>query len=257
MFERKNFVIHGPDEIGGIRSAAQAAALVRERICVMAMPGMTTKALDDLAGSLIASTGGTSAFLGYRGFPAQICISVNDEVVHGIGSNSKVLRKGDVLSLDIGVKLNGFVGDTAKSFCLGGDAPKDVEVLLSVCEKSLMEGIDAARKGNYVVDISSAVERIAKKANLGIVREYVGHGCGKALHEPPEVPNFTTRNKGPMLVPGMVLAIEPMLNLGTHKVFTEADNWTVRTLDGKVSAHFEHMVYITESEPEILTWLKM
>lgn len=257
MFEKKNFVLHGPDEIGGIRSAAQAAALVRERICSMAMPGMSTKALDDLAGSLIASTGGKSAFLGYRGFPAQICISVNDEVVHGIGSPKRILKKGDVVSLDIGVNLGGFIGDTARTFCLGGDAPDEVQMLLTFCEKSLMEGIDAARKGNYIADISAAVERVAKKANLGIVREYVGHGCGKALHEPPEVPNFVTRNKGPMLVPGMVLAIEPMLNLGTHKVVTEADNWTVRTLDGKLSAHFEHMVYITESEPEILTWLKM
>lgn len=250
------FVIHGEDEIRRIRKAAQAAAMVREELTRLARPGMTTKNLDDLAGSIIATTGGTSAFLGYRGFPGQICISLNEEVVHGIGSPQRVMKEGDLLSLDIGVKLDGGVGDTAKSFCLGETTP-EVSMLLETTELALMEGIKEAITGNYVGDISAAVEKVAKKAGLGIVREYVGHGCGTQLHEPPEVPNFVTRNRGPRLVPGMVLAIEPMLNLGTHKVVTASDNWTVSTLDGKLSAHFEHMVYITQKEPEILTWLKM
>ncbi|NCC69350.1 MAG: type I methionyl aminopeptidase, partial [Clostridia bacterium] len=217
---KPNFVIHREDEIRAIRKAAHAAATVREKLIQLVRPGMTTKNLDDLAGSLIASTGGTSAFLGYRGFPGQICISLNEEVVHGIGSNQRILNEGDLVSLDIGVKLDGGVGDTAKSFCLGRIPAPDESMLLENTELALMEGIKEAKAGNYVGDISAAVEKVAKKAGLGVVREYVGHGCGTLLHEPPEVPNFVTGNRGPRLVPGMVLAIEPMFNLGTHKVIT-------------------------------------
>jgi methionyl aminopeptidase len=253
---RDEYVVHNDTEIAGIRLAAQATASVRDRITELARPGMSTKDLDDLAGSLIASTGGTSAFLGYRGFPAQICISLNEEVVHGIGRPDLILQEGDVISVDIGVKLNGYIGDTAKSFVLGNCRDKKVEELLENTEKSLMEGVNAARAGNYIRDISAAVQKVAKKHGYGIVREYVGHGCGVKLHEPPEIPNFVCNYRGPRLVPGMVLAIEPMLNLGTHRVATDPDRWTVRTLDAKVSAHFEHMVLVTETEPEILTWQK-
>lgn len=213
---------------------------------------MSTKALDELASSLITSKGGTSAFFQYRGFPGQICVSVNDEVVHGIGRTDRILEKGDVVSLDIGVNLNGFIGDTATTFVLG-DAGPEIKRLLDNTKKSLDAGIKASIAGNNVRHISAAIEKVAKSAKLGIVREYVGHGCGLKLHEPPEIPNFVNKNKGPKLRSGMILCLEPMLNLGSHKVFTESDRWTVRTSDAKISAHFEHMVLITETEPEILT----
>ncbi len=255
---KPNFVIHSPGEAEGIRKAAKVTATVREQIVSLARPGMSTKALDEAAGALIASTGGKSAFLGYRGFPAQICISLNDKVVHGIGTHTEIMNAGDVVSVDIGVNIDGFIGDTAKSFVVDEKPIQpEVEMLLEKTEEALMAGVNAARPGNYIRHISAAVENVARKAKLGVVREYVGHGCGVRLHEPPEIPNFVSRNKGPKLVPGMVLAIEPMFNLGTHKVVTESDYWTVRTLDGKISAHFEHMVLVTENEPEILTWLKM
>jgi len=253
----RNFVIHTPAELIGIRQAAAASAAVRCELPSMLRPGMTTKDIDDLAGMLIARTGGISAFLGYHGYPGQICISVNDEVVHGIGSPQRVINSGDVVSLDIGVKLNGGVGDNAVTVVVGENNSPDVARLLQATEASLMAGLAMARSGNYIRDISAAIEKVARDAKLGIVREYVGHGCGTQLHEPPEVPNFVTAYRGPRLEPGMVLAIEPMLNLGTHRVFTLSDGWTVKTADGSISAHFEHMVLITENEPEILTWQKM
>lgn len=254
---KQDFVVHTPEELLGIRKAAQAAAAVRENLRRMSSIGMTTKDLDVLAGALIASTGGKSAFLGYRNFPGQICISLNDEVVHGIGKVERMLQNGDVLSLDVGILLDGFIGDTATTIVIGENKDPEVGRLLKETQRALDEGIKAAKVDRYVKDISRAIENVAISAKLGIVREYVGHGCGIELHEPPEIPNFTTTKRGPQLKPGMVLAIEPMFNLGTYRVFTETDGWTVRTIDGRVSAHFEHMVLITDSEPEILTWLKM
>ncbi len=256
MGDKKDYVIYQGEDICGIRRAADAAARVRDQLPLMIRPGMSTKEIDNVAAALIHSTGGISAFLGYRGYPGQICISLNDEVVHGIGRIDKPVRPGDLISIDIGVNLGGYIGDTATSFVLGGTDDPDTLRLLDYTRKALDEGINAAVAGRYIKNISSAVEKIAKSAKLGIVREYCGHGCGKTLHDPPEIPNYVSFNKGPELRPGMVLAIEPMLNLGTSKVITESDGWTVRTSDGKLSAHFEHMVLITESKPEILTWLK-
>lgn len=253
-----NFVIHTETEIEGIRKAAQAAAQVKNQLAAMVRPGMSTKEIDNLASAVISSTGGRSAFLGYRGYPGQICISINDEVVHGIGSEQRLISPGDVVSLDIGVNLDGFIGDNAISVVVGGgETDPDVERLLSGTKASLESGINAALPGNRIRDISAAVEKTAKHFRLSIVREYVGHGCGVKLHEPPEIPNYVMSNPGPELRPGMVLAIEPMLNLGKRNVITDKDGWTVRTKDGKLSAHFEHMVLITEKYPEILTWQKM
>ena len=257
MSSRKNFIIHTEEEICGIRKAAQAAATVKNRLAEMIRPGITTKDVDNMAAAMIASVGGVSAFLGYRGFPGQLCVSLNDEVVHGIGSPDRMIVTGDVVSLDVGVALDGYIGDNAVSVFVGGEPDTEIARLLRGTEESLAVGIEAAIAGNYVGDISSAVEKVAKRNALGIVREYVGHGCGVNLHEPPEIPNYRTREKGPMLRPGMVLAIEPMLNLGRRNVITEKDGWTVRTSDGSISAHFEHMVLVTESNPEILTWQKM
>jgi methionyl aminopeptidase len=256
MLGRKDFIVHTEDEIKRIRKAAQLTAGVREQLPQLARPGMSTYDLDQIAGQLIADTGGKSAFLGYRGFPANICISVNDEVVHGIGRPDHILQPDDIVSVDIGVEVDGACGDTATTFSLSQSPSEDTVRLLKYTEAALMEGISKAIAGNYIRDISAAVEKVAKKAKLGVVREYVGHGCGIKLHEPPEVPNFVCSYRGPRLRPGMVLAIEPMLNLGSYKVYTEADHWTVRTLDGKKSAHFEHMILITDNEPEILTWPK-
>lgn len=248
------YIIHTPDEIKRIRVAAHAAAVAREKIAASVHSGMTTKELDLIAGMIIRDLGGVPSFLGYHGYPGNICISVNDEVVHGIGRADRFILKGDVVSVDVGVTIDGAVGDNAKTVYVGDDPiPEDVARLLRETERSLEDGIRAARGGNYMMDLSHAIEQTAKAAKLGIVREYVGHGCGIHLHEPPEVPNFTSRERGVKLIPGMVLAVEPMLNLGTHRVFVERDRWTVRTADGKKSAHFEHMILITEEQPEVLT----
>jgi len=257
MLVRRNAVIHTLEEIVRIRRAAQLTAGVRDEVARLATAGMTTKELDDLAGSLIAATGGESAFLGYAGYPGNICISVNDEVVHGIGRPDRVLLPTDIVSIDLGVRIDGACGDTAVTFGLGAPLPPATQNLLEATSRALAAGIAAALPGNFIRDISAAVEEVGRRAHVGIVRDYVGHGCGIKLHEPPEVPNFTSSMRGPKLEPGMVLAIEPMFNQGTHKVTTDrSDQWTVRTGDGLPSAHFEHMVLITEKEPEILTWPK-
>ncbi|MCF7792342.1 MAG: type I methionyl aminopeptidase [Victivallales bacterium] len=249
-------VIHTEKEIEGIRKAARAAGFVREQLSELIKPGMSTKEIDELAASLIAATGGKSAFFGYRGFPGQICISLNEEVVHGIGTSAVIVKDGDIVSLDVGVVLNGYVGDNAETVALGATKTASVEHLLTNTRKSLYEAIKASVKGNYIRDIGAAVQKVAQKAKLGIVREYVGHGCGVKLHEPPEIPNYRTAGRGAKLKNGMVLAIEPMLNLGTHRVKTMKDGWTVKTLDGKLSAHFEHMILVNNDKPEILTWQK-
>ncbi|MST96399.1 type I methionyl aminopeptidase [Victivallaceae bacterium BBE-744-WT-12] len=249
-------VIHTPEEIARIRLAAAVTAQVRDEIAAQARPGMTTFDLDQLAGELIRATGGKSAFLGYRGYPGNICISVNDEVVHGIGTPDRILLDTDIVSIDVGIELDGGIGDTALTFGFGELTP-DLKRLLHGTKEALMAGIKQAKRGNCIRDISQAVESTAKRHRLGVVREYVGHGCGVKLHEPPEVPNFVGFGRGALLVPGMVICIEPMLNLGTHKVTTDShDHWTVRTRDGACAAHFEHMVLITENESEILTWPK-
>ena len=248
-------MIHTPDEIEKIRVAMAMTARVRDQLVDLVRPGMSTLQIDQLAGDLIRAAGGTSGFLNYHGFPGNICISLNDEVVHGIGVANRIVQESDIVSVDIGVSYNGAVGDTAVTFGFG-ELPADTERLLKATREALMAGIAAARKGNYIRDISRAVEKRALADQLGIVREMVGHGVGVRLHEPPDVPNYVTPVKGPRLVPGMVLAIEPMLNLGTNRIKQDSDGWTIRTRDGSLSAHFEHSILITDNEPEILTWPK-
>ena len=249
-------IIHTPEEIKRIRRAAEVTAGVRDEIARLAHPGMTTFDLDQLAGTLINASGGRSAFKNYHGYPGNICISVNDVVVHGIGRPDQIITEDDIVSIDVGVNIDNAIGDTALTF--GFKEPSsEVKRLLEGTRQALMDGIAAARRGAYVRDISAAVEKCARRNKLGVVREYVGHGCGIQLHEPPEVPNYTGFGKGARLEPGMVLCIEPMLNLGTDSVrLDRKDNWTVRTADGSLSAHFEHMILITENEPEVLTWQK-
>jgi len=248
--------VHTPEEVERIRIAAGITAQVRDQIAAAARPGMTTFDLDQVAGELIRATGGKSAFKGYGGYPGNICISLNDEVVHGIGRPDRIILESDIVSIDVGVAINGALGDTALTFGFG-TLPEDVARLLRGTKQSLMEGIAAARRGNRIGNVSRAVERCAKRFHLGVVRDYVGHGCGIQLHEPPEVPNFAAYGEGPILVPGMVICIEPMLTLGSWEVkVNRHDGWTATTRDGSWSAHFEHMVLITENEPEILTWQK-
>lgn len=221
----------------------------------MVVPGRKTMELDEAAAELMRKRGGKSAFLGYRGYKGQICVSVNEEVVHGLPGERRV-QYGDIVSLDIGIVLDGFVGDNATTVAVGMIDWK-VQRLLEVTEQSLAAGIAAARAGNRVGDISHAVQRIVEAAGFNVVREFVGHGVGRTLHEDPQVPNFGAPGKGPKLKPGMTLAIEPMTTLGGPAVELLRDGWTVVTQDRQPSAHFEHTVAITEGEPEILTCRKM
>ena len=249
--------VHTAEEIVRIRRAAEVTASVRDRIAGEIKEGMTTFDLDQIAGEIIRSTGGKSAFLGYCGFPGNICISVNDVIIHGIGRPDVVIGRNDVVTIDVGVEIDGAIGDTARTVCLNPEPSNDIKRLMQGTVSALMEGIAAALPGRRVADISRAVEQTARKYKLGVVRDFVGHGCGIKMHEPPEVPNYTGWGQGPVLVPGMVLCIEPMLTLGTWKVkIDRSDKWTVRTIDASFSAQEEHMILITDKEPEILTWQK-
>ena len=252
---KRNYIIYSDEEINGIRSAAKKAAEILDTLCRAARPGMNTLELDRLAGRLIRACGGESAFYNYHGFPAQICISINDEVVHGIGRNDRIIKMGDLVSLDVGIRVNGYIGDTARTICVGPPVGQ-VAVLMSVTRKSLAAAINAAVSSNTVRDIGATVENVVSRAGFSVVRDFVGHGCGVKLHEPPEVPNYPTKKSKEKLRPGMVLALEPMVNIGSHKVKIDGDGWTVRTADGSLSSHFEHMILITDSKPEILTWLR-
>ena len=214
-------------------------------------PGITTKELDKLAYDFIISQGATPSFLNYNGFPASICTSVNEEVVHGIPSGRK-LKNGDIIGIDIGACYKGYHGDSAWSYRVGS-VSDEKSYLLEHTEKALYEGLNMIKPGARIGDISHAIEEYAKSHNLGVVRELVGHGVGNHLHEEPDVPNYGEAGKGPLLKEGMVIAVEPMLNLGTRKIFILDDDWTIVTQDDKPSAHFEHTVVVTSDGYEILT----
>ena len=246
--------IYNSADIDGVRKAAQAAAQVRKRLCAAVTPGMTTAQIDMLAGEFIRDTGGKSCSLGYEGFPGQICISLNEEVVHGIGTHDRVVQPGDLVSLDITVRLGRFVGDCAATICAGMPAAGLAKELLETTEAALWAGIDAAREGNLVSDIGAAVEGIANQHNFGVVRDMVGHGCGLDMHEPPEVPNYFIRGQSIPLRAGMIICIEPMINAGTWRIVIDRkDGWTVRAADGSLSAHFENQVLITPNQAEVLS----
>ena len=234
---------------------AQAGQVVGSTLMLIRqalLPGITTGELDALAEREIRSQGALPAFKGYRGFPGSLCVSVNHEIVHGI-PGSRVIREGDIVSLDLGAIVGGLYGDSAVTVAVGA-VPDDVEELLRVTEAALMAGIGAARPGNRIGDVSAAIQAsVEAKGAYGIVREYVGHGIGRALHEEPQVPNYGVPGRGPLLRPGMALALEPMVNLGTHETRLLPDGWTVVTADGSLSAHFEHTMVVTEAEPRIMT----
>lgn len=237
-----------------MRPACAVASRVLDEVSAFIRPGLTTREVDQFAASRIAHHGARSAFLGYRKYPCHICISVNDEVVHGL-ANERRLQFGDIVSLDIGVVYNRFIGDTARTVAVGG-CSLEAQRLMDVTERALHEGIARAVPGNRVSDISRAVQSYVEGNGFSVVREFVGHGVGRTVHEEPQVPNYVdARTKDHRLQPGMTLAIEPMVNAGGPGVKILKDGWTAVTQDGSLSAHFEHTVLITESEPEILTCL--
>jgi methionyl aminopeptidase len=240
-------------EIAKMRLAGEAAAKVLDHLASLVEPGRTTGEIDRAAGAMIAQLGGKSAFFGYRKFPGQTCISVNEEVVHGIGGPRR-LAYGDIVSIDVGVMLNGWIGDTARTIPCGL-VVAETERLCSATKAILMSALSFATAGRRLGDLSAHIEEEALRQGFSVVKEFVGHGVGRKLHEEPQIPNFGRRGTGPKLKAGMTLAIEPMINLGTASIKMLADRWTVVTADGKPSAHFEHTILVTEGEPEILTQL--
>ena len=215
-------------------------------------PGVTTKMLDKIADDFIRSHGATPAFLGYNGYPATACISVNDQVVHGIPSEETVIQEGDIVSVDLGTFMKGFVGDSAYTFAVGA-VPEEVRNLLKVTKEALYKGTEQAKAGNRVGDISAAVQEHAERFGYGVVRELEGHGLGRKMHEAPGVPNYGARGRGPLLKEGMVICIEPMITMGNKAVVFERDGWTVRTRDRKPAAHYEFAVAIRKDGPDVLT----
>jgi len=248
--------IKNPEAIKRMREACAVAATVLSRLKEQVRPGITTYDLDQIGRDLIASFGARSACHGYqlhsRRYPAYTCLSVNEEVVHGIGSLKRILRDGDIISLDVVVEYNGYIGDNALTVPVGAIAPRTAE-LLKVTAEALQLGIAQATVGNRIGDISHTVQAFVESHGFSVVREMVGHGVGRAMHEEPQIPNFGRRNSGEKIKAGMTLAIEPMVNLGGYAVRTLSDGWTIVTADGKPSAHFEHTLLTTDSGPEILT----
>ena len=243
--------IKSPREIEAMRLAGRITAAARAYAGEMVKPGVTTQEIDKAVRQFIKQQGAVPSFLGYNGFPGSCCISVNDEVIHGI-PGKRVLKEGDIVSVDVGAFIGGFHGDCAATFACGEISP-EAQDLIRVTRESFFEGIKLAKKGHRVQDISAAVQAYVESHGYSIVREYVGHGIGKNLHESPEVPNFGTPGRGVRLLPGMTLAIEPMVNAGAAAIQLLSDGWTVKTRDGKYAAHYENTILITDGEPEILT----
>lgn len=246
-------IIHkSPEEIDRMRRAGRVVARAIERTVAAVRPGVTTARLDAVADEAIRGAGAVPSFKGYRGFPASVCTSLNEEVVHGIPGD-RVLREGDLLSLDVGAIWEGYHGDSAVSLFVGEPPTAEAEKLVRVTEEALEAGIAQIRPGGRLSDISHAVQQVVEGAGFSVVREYVGHGIGRDLHEDPQIPNYGPPGRGPELRPGLVVAVEPMVNLGGWQTQLLADGWTVVTLDGSLSAHFEHTIAVTEEGPEVLT----
>ena len=238
-------------EIELLKEAGQIVYLTHQYLRPFIKAGIKTKELDQKAEEFIRSKGATPSFKGYEGFPSTLCISINDEVVHGFPSE-RVLQDGDIISIDIGACYKGYHGDSAWTYTVG-NVSDDAKYLLEHTEKALYEGIKQAKVGNRIGDIGYAIEKYAKEHNLGVVKELVGHGVGTSVHESPDVPNYGTKGTGPKIRDGMVIAIEPMLTLGSPDIYVEDNDWTVVTIDSSLSAHFEHTIAITNDGVEILT----
>ena len=239
-------------ELKAMRDAGRISSRALKLAGEAVEPGVSTLEIDRIVRKYIEEQGATPSFLNYGGFPASACISVNDVVIHGIPRKNQILKQGDIVSIDVGAFYEGFHGDNAWTFPCG-EVSKEAQALMDVTRESLFEGINAARPGNRLGDIGSAVQRYVEARGYSVVRDYVGHGIGREMHEDPNVPNFGRRRTGLKLLPGMVLAIEPMVNMGTRKVKQCSDGWLVRTRDGKPSVHFEKTVAITEDGPVVLT----
>jgi methionyl aminopeptidase len=249
---KRMIIIKSERDLEAMRPACAVAAAVLNEVSEFVRPGLTTREVDDFAASRIKHYGAKSAFLGYRKYPSHICISVNDQVVHGIAGNRQLMF-GEIVSLDVGVIYNGYVGDNARTVAVGG-CGLAAQKLMDATERALQEAIAQAVPGNKVSNISRAVQTYVEALGLSVVREFVGHGVGRSMHEEPQVPNFVEPGvSSPKLRPGMTIAIEPMVNAGRPEVKILKDGWTVVTQDGSLSAHFEHTVLVTEGEPEILT----
>ena len=239
------------EEIDLIRNSSLLVAKTHAEIAGLIKPGITTLALDKIAEEFIRDNGGVPAFKGYGGFPNTLCMSPNDQVVHGI-PNDRVLEDGEILSVDCGVVMNGYFGDSAFTYEVG-EVDTEVKQLLKVTKQSLYKGIEMAVSGNRIGDIGYAVQKHAESFGYGVVRELVGHGVGKNLHESPEVPNYGRRGRGTIIQEGLVIAIEPMINMGTRKIMQHNDGWTITTIDNKPSAHFEHTIVVRKGKAEILS----
>ena len=244
-------IIKTEDEIAVMRQAGRIVAMILKKIVEQIRPGMETKELDTIAEKELKNHGAKSSFKGYRGFPANLCASINDEIVHGIPGN-RVLREGDIVSLDFGAICNGFQGDAALTVGVGRISKK-AEALIETTNGALKTGISAARAGAKLGDISYAIQNYAESRGYSVVREYTGHGIGRDMHEEPQIPNFGLPDSGPVLKKGMTLALEPMVNAGDWRTRVGDDRWTVFTADGSLSAHCEHTIAITDGEPEVLT----
>ena len=239
-------------EIDLMRQSCKLLEEVHDELGKFIKPGISTLDIDRYGDELIRERGGVPNFLNYNGYPASICVSVNEEVVHGIPRKDRILKSGDIVSLDAGLIYKGYHSDAARTYPVGEVAP-EVQQLVDVTKQSFFEGIKAARAGNHLYDISNAIDAFIKPYGYGIVRDLVGHGIGTSLHEDPQIPNFAQHRRGLKLMAGMTLAVEPMINLGTYEVEWLDDDWTVVAIDGLPSAHYENTILITDGEPEILT----
>ena len=242
-------------EIELMREAGHLLERVHDELASYIQPGISTKELDSIGEKIIRSLGCIPNFLNYSGFPASFCISINDEVVHGIPAENKIIQDGDLVKIDAGLIYQGYHSDAARTYAIGEVSP-EARQLMEVTKQCFFEGLKAAKAGNHLNDISTAIGAYAEKYHYGIVRDLVGHGIGTSLHEDPQIPNFPQKRRGIKLLPGMTLAVEPMINLGRADVAWEDDGWTVVTMDGSLSAHYENTILITEGEPEILTLTK-
>lgn len=242
-------------EIELMTEAGRILAIVHDELEKVLRPGMTTKEIDTLGEEVIRSYGCVPSFLNYNGYPASVCVSINDEVVHGIPSHNRIIKEGDIVSLDAGVIYKGYHSDAARTHAVG-EISKAAADLIKVTEECFFEGIKYAKEGNYLFEISAAIGKYAEERGYGVVRDLCGHGIGSHLHEAPEIPNYEMNRRGPKLRAGMTLAIEPMINIGTWEVDWLDDDWTVVTRDGSLSAHYENTVLITENGPVLLTLSK-
>jgi len=245
-------VLRGPQELAGLREAGRIVAQVHQAMRQSVRPGISTAELNAIAEEIIRSAGAIPTFLGYHGFPASICTSINDEIVHGIPHPQRLLHEGDIISIDVGATYKGWVGDSAWTYAVG-EISDEAQALLDATEAALFAGIAQARAGQRLGDVSAAVQATAEARGFSIIREYTGHGVGHEMHEPPQVLNYGHAGTGLLLRPGLVFALEPMVAAGHWLTRVDADGWTVRTQDGSLSAHFEHTLAVTDGDPMILT----